>query len=238
MKYLIVNSKNYPEVAGKRIFELASVIEAVKRRTSRKRKKLEFILAVPAFCVQAICSRFQGLPIFCQHLDASPLGSSTGFLVPELARSYGAHGSIVNHSEHQLSFEKLSVTIARLKETDLKSLVCARTSYEVRKFALLSPDFIAVEPPELIGTGRSVSKAKPQLIVQSVKALEKVESNLASRLPVLLCGAGIVSGQDAKRAVELGTQGILVSSGVVRSQNWKQSIEALADGIINAESKI
>ncbi len=83
-----------------------------------------------------------------------------------------------------------------------------------------------------------MSKAKPQLIVQSVKALEKVEGNLASRLPVLLCGAGIVSGQDAKRAVELGTQGILVSSGVVRSQNWKESIEALADGIINVESKI
>jgi triosephosphate isomerase len=47
----------------------------------------------------------------------------------------------------------------------------------------------------------------------------------------VLCGAGIVSGEDVERAVELGAEGVLVSSSVVRARDWESKIVELADSL-------
>jgi len=44
----------------------------------------------------------------------------------------------------------------------------------------------------------------------------------------ILCGAGIVSGDDVRMAVKLGVDGLLVSSGVVKAKNWDGKITELA----------
>ena len=48
----------------------------------------------------------------------------------------------------------------------------------------------------------------------------------------LLCGAGIVTSDDVKRAMELGSDGILVASGIVKSRNWNRDIEGFAKAIL------
>ena len=48
----------------------------------------------------------------------------------------------------------------------------------------------------------------------------------------LLCGAGIVTTEDVKRAIELGSSGILVASGIVKSRNWQRDIEGFAKAIL------
>jgi triosephosphate isomerase len=48
----------------------------------------------------------------------------------------------------------------------------------------------------------------------------------------LLCGAGIVTTDDVKRAIELGSRGILVASGIVKSRNWQRDIEGFAKAIL------
>jgi triosephosphate isomerase len=48
----------------------------------------------------------------------------------------------------------------------------------------------------------------------------------------LLCGAGIVTSEDVKRAMELGSCGILVASGIVKSRNWNRDIEGFAKAIL------
>ena len=48
----------------------------------------------------------------------------------------------------------------------------------------------------------------------------------------LLCGAGIVTSEDVKRAMELGSRGILVASGIVKSRNWNRDIEGFAKAIL------
>ena len=62
--------------------------------------------------------------------------------------------------------------------------------------ASLSPDFVAIEPPELIGSGIPVSKANPEIVIGAVKSAEGVK---------VLCGAGISKGDDVLAAIELGT---------------------------------
>jgi triosephosphate isomerase len=80
--------------------------------------------------------------------------------------------------------------------------------------ASLKPDVIAVEPPELIGTGVSVSKAKPDVVAGTVKLVRGVNKKVT-----VLCGAGISRGEDVTAALKLGTQGVLVASGIVKAKD-------------------
>ena len=90
------------------------------------------------------------------------MGSSTGALVPELAKVSGASGSIVNHSEHRLDESSIIETVNKLRDLKMLSVVCARNEAEVCSIFRCNPDFIAIEPPELIGTGNAVSKVSPK----------------------------------------------------------------------------
>ncbi len=173
--------------------------------------------------------------ILSQHLDQASPGASTGFSVPELAKSFGALGSILNHSEHRLPESEIESLVSRLRRLEMLSLVCAKDDLEVGKFAKFNPDFIAVEPPELIGSGKAVSKEKPEIIQGSLAALEG--NRLSYSFTKLLCGAGIVDGIDARASVELGAEGILVASGVIKAQDIEKKIRELAQGLIDGEKR-
>ena len=80
-----------------------------------------------------------------------PKGATTGFFVPEMAKSFGAIGSLLNHSEHRLEAQSICNLIERLRSLKMTSVVCAKTPDEVANIAKFDPDFIAIEPPELIG---------------------------------------------------------------------------------------
>jgi triosephosphate isomerase len=78
---------------------------------------------------------------------------------------------------------------------------------------------VAIEPPELIGKGRAVSKEKPEIIENSVRKIRAVNVSVK-----ILCGAGISTGDDVYAALKLGAQGVLVASGVVKSSNPEQVV--------------
>ena len=66
---------------------------------------------------------------------------------------------------------------------------------------------------------KAVSTEKPELITKAAVAVKSAKNKTK-----LLCGAGIVSGEDVSKAVELGSKGILVASGIVKSKNWDKII--------------
>jgi triosephosphate isomerase len=107
----------------------------------------------------------------------------------------------------------------------MTSVVCAKTPDEVANIAKFDPDFIAIEPPELIGSGKSVSKHKPSVITRSVQAKAQYSSSTK-----LICGAGIMDKIDVSSAAKLGAEGILVASGIVKSSFWTEKIYELASG--------
>ena len=41
-----------------------------------------------------------------------------------------------------------------------------------------------------------------------------------------------MTSDDVKRAMELGSRGILVASGIVKSRNWQRDIEGFAKAIL------
>ncbi len=226
MFHFIINSKNYLEASGPKALKLANAIEKVAPLARQASVKL--YLAAPAFAISELSKTHPKVTIFAQHLDPQGPGSTTGYLVPEVAKMSGARGSLLNHSEHRIPDKEIREGVTALKRLGMQSVVCARDAEEVGRLALFIPTFIAIEPPELIGSGTSVSKARPDLITESKNSLQKVLGDKPST--ILLCGAGIVDDVDVRRAKELGAEGILVASGVIKAKNWVGKIRSLALG--------
>lgn len=214
---LIINFKNYEEVSGDRAIKLADSARQVAENL-----QLEIVLA-PPHPVLALLAKEIRIPVICQHVDDEKMGPSTGFIMPEIAKSYGAVGSLINHSEHRMEMSSISHLVERLRKLDMVSIVCAQEPQEVVEISNLEPDFIAIEPPELIGSGRAVSKENPAIITKSIEGAGSRSS--------IICGAGISDKDDVSKAMDLGSQGILVASGVIKAASWEKKITELASAM-------
>lgn len=165
------------------------------------------------------------VPVFAQHIDPIAAGSHTGHMLAESVLEAGASGVIINHSERRLRADVIEDTIVRARGLGLTTTVCANTPGIAEAVAALNPDMVAVEPPELIGSGVAVSKAKPEIITDTVSRIRRINKDV-----MILCGAGITSGNDVREALRLGTQGVILASGVVKAKNQLAAIEDLASG--------
>ena len=217
----IINFKNYSEILGEGAVRLAKTAEVVSETI-----EVEFILAPPVPRLNSVASVVR-LPVFSQSVGNQQEGKSTGAIIPEALKASGCTGSIINHSESRVPLETIRDVIPRMKGLGLSSCVCGEDAKEIVTMAGFAPEYLAVEPPELIGSGIAVSRARPELIRESVSFAKG--AGYAGRL---LCGAGIVTGEDARAAVKLGMDGILVASSVVRSKDWESKIRELAGALL------
>ena len=216
----IINCKNYDEISGNKIIKLAKIAQRIS-----KKYKIPIAIAPPHHQIPLV-TKFNVI-VLAQHLDDKKIGSTTGFMIPEIAKRSKINGSLINHSEHRISEKEIKNLIKRLKRLKLKTILCVKNVNESKKYAKLNPTFIAIEPPELIGTGRAISTEKPHLITKAVDSVK-----LAKNSTKLLCGAGIVSGKDVARAKKLGSKGILVASGIVKAKNWEKIIEEFSRALV------
>ncbi len=212
----IINFKNYDEISGLRAVKLAKIAEKIS-----KKYKVRMAIAPPQHALSEIAK--YSIPVLAQHLDSANLGSTTGFIVPEIIKKSKVQGSLINHSERRIPEKEIKSLVSRLKKLKMISVVCVKNVNEARKYAKLNPTYIAIEPPELIGTGKAVSKERPEVITKSVIAVKQAKNSTK-----LLCGAGIVSGKDVSKAMQLGANGILVASGIVKARNWNAIVEEFA----------
>jgi triosephosphate isomerase len=216
---LIINFKNYEEVSAEGTIRLGESARQVAEKL-----QVEVVLAPPHPMLALIAKEIE-LPIICQHVDDKKIGPSTGFIVPEIAKSCGAIGSLINHSEHRIDMNSIARLVDRLRKLGMVSIVCAQEPQEVVEISAFKPDFIAIEPPELIGSGRAVSKENPAVITKSIEG--------AGSRSKIICGAGISDRDDVSKAMELGSHGILVASGVIKATSWEKKIIELASGMKN-----
>lgn len=215
---IVVNFKTYIEATGKRAVELAKSSETVARDTG-----VTLVVAPQFTDIKAVYEEVD-IPVFSQHLDPINPGPFTGRVLPEAVKSSGAEGSIINHSERRISMNEIRDCIRRCAENDLYSLVCADTADLASEISMSNLDMIAIEPPDLIGTGISVSKARPELITDTVRQVRDVNSRVR-----ILCGAGISTADDVSKALELGTTGVLVASSVVKSKDPRAILSDMAN---------
>jgi len=219
-EFLLVNFKAYETSVGKNALKLA---EQIQEAVNESDLDISIGIAVQPSDIRLF--KDLELAVFSQHLDPITYGANTGHILPEAIYDAGAVGSLINHSEREVNLDVLEKTIKRMKETNLISVACASTPKMAAAIALMDPDFIAIEPPELIGGEISVSFAKPEIITDTINSVHEVNE----KIPVL-CGAGVKNSNDVKIARELGAKGILVASGVTKSSNPKMAVLDLLKG--------
>lgn len=220
MRILAINFKAYETAFTETAVKIA---EAASKAVTIY-NNLRVILVVPSPLVYKLSRIHEDL--YLQHVDPVEYGSRTGYLPAKALEHLPVKGTLLNHSEHKVTIRHIDYAIKTMHEIGKEILVCSDTPREAAALAHLKPDMIAVEPPELIGTGIPVSKAKPEVITRAVDAVQRIEP----KIPVL-AGAGISGPEDAAKAIELGAKGVLVASVVMKSKTPGRSLIELAEAL-------
>jgi triosephosphate isomerase len=218
---IIVNFKTYLESSGARALQLAKQAERASKETGAC-----IVVAPQAVDLAKIASEVE-IPVFAQHIDPVKPGSSTGHMLADALKEAGAVGTLINHSERQLRLIDIEATIALCREKGLVSCVCANNPAVSAAVAAMKPDVTSMEPPELIGSGISVSKAKPEIVSDTVTLVHRIDPDM-----IILCGAGITAAEDVQKALELGTRGVLVASGIVKAKDPYSVLRSFADATL------
>lgn len=156
-------------------------------------------------------------------MDGIGAGSFTGHVFGKCIKEAGAFGTLINHSERRLTLAEIEASLKAAKEFGLRAVICTNNvPPTTAAAAALVPDYVAIEPPELIGSGIPVSKADPEVVSGSVEAVSKINPDVK-----VLCGAGISKGEDLRAALDLGSQGVLLASGIVKASDPKAALEDL-----------
>ena len=187
---IIINFKKYK--TGKEALKLAKICEKYKAIVTVQEKDLDLI------------SKAVKTPVYLQYIKDK---------IPKKAK-----GTFLNHSEHPISNKIIKRRIKLAKKAGIKTVVCCTNIKRAKEIDKMKPDYIAIEPKELIGGKISISKAKPELISKTVKAVKTK----------VLVGAGINTREDVKTALKLGAKGVLVASAVAKAKNPGKVLRALS----------
>lgn len=210
---VILNYKTYLESSGENALELARALKSASEESG-----ITMVAAPQAADIYRIQDQIS-LPIFAQHIDSITPGGHTGSNLIETLIEAGISGSLINHSENRMKLADIDEVIQLCKQNDIESCVCTNNIATSKAIATFSPDAVAVEPPELIGTGIPVSQAQPEVVEDSVKGVKSINKKIK-----VLCGAGISTGEDMKAAMDLGADGVLLASGIVKAENPKEAL--------------
>ncbi|MCS7142750.1 MAG: triose-phosphate isomerase [Aigarchaeota archaeon] len=220
---IVLNYKAYSESTGPSSERLTSVVEEVQSEYN-----VSLFVAPQTTDIYRLTSRYS-VRVLAQHVDPVRPGSYTGHVTVQAIKSAGASGSLINHSEMTMRLSEIATVIGLLREEGLTSILCTDTLQSSIAGAMLRPDVIAIEPPELIGTGISVSTARPELVRQTVEAVKGLNRDV-----IVLCGAGISNSEDVYRAIDLGSEGVLLSSAFVKSKDPKKLLREMCELSIKA----
>ncbi len=212
-----LNFKAYPQVSDLNgCLKLSKIADEVAKDYG-----VTIVIAPPFPFLAKVCEQVK-IPVFAQHVDAVEPGAKTGHITLEQIKGSGASGFLVNHSEHRMILAEIDWIVKRARDLGLTSLVCTNTIEVSVAAAALNPDIIAIEPPELIGGDVSVTTAKPEIVSGTVEAVRKVNEKVR-----ILTGAGVKRKEDLKKALELGTEGVLLASGYVKAKDPRGFLEDL-----------
>lgn len=220
-RVLAVNMKTYPSAFGSKGEEIVRLASTVSKETG-----VRVIVVAPIIASGRLARLYSD--IYIQHADPVGLGAHTGYTPVAAAAREGVRGVMINHSEHKMIYRDVARVVEAAKSEGLEVLACADTPGEAAGLAYLGPDMIAVEPPELIGSGIPVSRARPEVITQGVEAVKRVSTDIE-----VLAGAGITGGEDARRSVQLGASGVLVASAVMKARDPYRKMLELAEALAN-----
>jgi len=213
---IVLNLKTYENATG-----YEAEIMALQLQETAEEYNVDLILAAQPTDIYRIKEEVPQLTIYAQHIDPYSYGAHTGYITAESILNAGADGTLLNHSERKIDHGILAETINVAQDKGLNVIACADSVLEAEQIAHFGPDYIAVEPPELIGGDVSVT-TRPELITDSIETVRKVDDGIT-----MLVGAGVKTYADVAKAVELGAYGVLLASGITKAENPVEAFKGL-----------
>lgn len=215
---IVLNFKCFLEATGDGALKLSKIAEKVSEKTGVS------VIVCPQHVDLYRVANSVNIPVFSQHVDPILPGSWTGHIPPEAVKAAGASGTLLNHSEHKLRISDIEFILSRAEALGLKTLVCANNVRVASAISQFNPWGIAVEPPELIGTGIAVSKVKPEVVLNTVLEVKKFSKDV-----LVFCGAGISTAEDVSIAFKLGVDGVLLASAYVKAKDPELFLTSLCE---------
>ena len=213
---IILNFKTYSESSGKKGIFLAKTAEKVAHETGVS------IVVAPNHSLLGLVASSIDIPVFAKSVDSMTPGSHTGWIVPENLATAGVRGVLINHSEHPVPLESIKQCISLSGSEHLMTVVCARDAATSEIIAGVNPGAVAMEPPELIGSGISVT-TRPDVVRDTVRRVKAV-----NKTTKVIVGAGITNGRDVQESLSLNAEGVLLASGFVQSKSPEKTLLEMA----------
>lgn len=199
-----IGPKNY--LVGEEVINLARIADE-----AAKKYDINVIFTTPYADIRAVAQATKNLYVFAPHMDYAPIGRGLANVLPESIKAAGAVGAMLNHSERPLEVSELCKTVARARELELMTIVCADTIAEAKAVASTGPDMMVVEPVDLIGTGQACDLT---YVKASIDAVRSVDSEIG-----VLVGGGVSGGKDVYDIIMAGADATGSSSGIAKAKD-------------------
>lgn len=200
----MVNPKSF--LFGEALMELARYANELA-----KSNPVDILFTAPHTELANIARECPNLIITAQHVDDIKPGEAMGKVLMESLVHIGVRAVVLNHADHPLAMSTLANSIFRAKEVGLQTIVCANTIQEAQATAIFQPDIVLAEPTELIGQEQISSRDYVTSTIDSIKQINSVI--------LVEQGAGIRSERDVEELLQLGADGVGVTSGIVKAEN-------------------
>ena len=207
--------------------------EAVRLAVEADRLADEFGVSIifdpQAVDIPAVAAATSRILVFAQHMDPLEPGRGQGGVLAEAVRDAGAVGTLLGHSEKQMTLEELRRAIERARSTGLATLVFADSPTDAAAMARLGPDIVLAEPPDLIAGGRSVGNVMAGFVAETIAAVNSVDPRI-----LVMSGAGVNGPEDVEQMMRLGLDGTGSSSGILRAPDPIATMRAMIEATARA----
>lgn len=176
-----------------------------------KSNPVDILFTAPLTELANIVRECPDLIVTAQHMDDIQPGDAMGKVLIESLVHIGVQAAVLNHANHPLAISTLANSVHRAKEMELQTIVCADSIQEAQAAAVFQPDIILAEATELIGKAQISSR---EYVTSTIESIKKVNPDI-----LVEQGAGIRSEKDVEELLQLGADGVGVTSGIVKADN-------------------
>ena len=210
-----VGIKNY--LFGERVLELAKAADAAAEKYD-----VDVLMITPYTEIARVAQQTRRLIILAPYMDVLHPGRGMADVLPEAIQAAGAKGVVLNHCERPMTLNAIYRTLRRADELGLLTFACADSIAEAKAIAQLHPDLLNPEPSDWIGGTQGVDLG---FAAASAKAIKEIDPSI-----LVEQAAGVVNGEQVRKLVLAGAEGIGVSSGICTAANPEAT---LADMVRN-----
>jgi triosephosphate isomerase len=215
---LIINFKNYERVAfhnGESV--LAEVCDYLLENPEINNK---VYFAPNLLDLGFYVDRFPGLNFIAQHVDPKKGEKTTGWITFRSLERLGVERVLLNHSEHRFSdLNNLVDKANELTDEGFDVITCCEDLSEAKFIRdKANVHAVALESPELIGTGRSISNERPEEVKKFVDEFKSVPE-------LTVVGAGVSTQEDVIQGIGLGAEGFILASAFVKAENHLEKLK-------------